>query len=162
MLFRSSAQIHLPTPAMPRRQTKAASPAEMEHEDDSFDQNEVSDAPPSINPYTVLGLENDASAEEVKKAYRKLALQHHPGAYFFFSSLLADSNRHANDTQTRHGNPTSRPRTRNSKRSPAPTPSFPMNAVVNATMSPVARPRRLKMTTTLTGSLSTASNSRMW
>ncbi|XP_028250787.1 dnaJ (Hsp40) homolog, subfamily C, member 5 gamma b isoform X3 [Parambassis ranga] len=28
--------------------------------------------------YTVLGLEKGASAEEIKKAYRKLALRHHP------------------------------------------------------------------------------------
>lgn len=31
-----------------------------------------------MNPYNVLSLNNDASIEEVKKAYRKLSLQHHP------------------------------------------------------------------------------------
>jgi DnaJ-class molecular chaperone len=35
--------------------------------------------PPSINPYEVLGLEKTASADEVKSAYRKAALKHHPG-----------------------------------------------------------------------------------
>jgi DnaJ-class molecular chaperone len=35
--------------------------------------------PPSINPYQVLGLEKTASADEVKTAYRKAALKHHPG-----------------------------------------------------------------------------------
>ena len=31
-----------------------------------------------MNPYEVLGLENSASMDEVKSAYRKLAMQHHP------------------------------------------------------------------------------------
>jgi len=35
--------------------------------------------PPSINPYEVLGLEKTASEDEVKSAYRKAALKHHPG-----------------------------------------------------------------------------------
>jgi DnaJ-class molecular chaperone len=34
--------------------------------------------PPSDDLYQVLGLEPDASPEEVRKAYRKLARQHHP------------------------------------------------------------------------------------
>jgi DnaJ-class molecular chaperone len=34
---------------------------------------------PSINPYQVLGLEKTASGAEVKSAYRKAALKHHPG-----------------------------------------------------------------------------------
>jgi DnaJ homolog subfamily C member 9 len=39
----------------------------------------VDEDPPSINPYEVLGLEKTASADEVKSAYRKAALKHHPG-----------------------------------------------------------------------------------
>ncbi len=42
----------------------------------------MDDYPPSINPYEVLGLEKTASAEEVKSAYRKAALKHHPGTSY--------------------------------------------------------------------------------
>jgi DnaJ family protein C protein 9 len=53
-------------------------------EDDDFFDNEdygeeMDDSPPSIDPYAVLGLETEATSDEVKKAYRKLALKHHPG-----------------------------------------------------------------------------------
>lgn len=37
--------------------------------------------PPVIDPYEVLHLERTASAEDVKKAYRKAALKHHPGEF---------------------------------------------------------------------------------
>jgi DnaJ homolog subfamily C member 9 len=39
----------------------------------------VDEEPPSIDPYEVLGLEKSASADQVKSAYRKAALKHHPG-----------------------------------------------------------------------------------
>lgn len=35
--------------------------------------------PPTIEPYTVLGIDKRATADEVKAAYRKTALKHHPG-----------------------------------------------------------------------------------
>ncbi|OAA70255.1 DnaJ domain protein [Cordyceps fumosorosea ARSEF 2679] len=38
----------------------------------------VEGEPPSIDPYEVLGLERTATADDVKKAYRKAALKHHP------------------------------------------------------------------------------------
>ncbi len=41
----------------------------------------IDDSPPSINPYEVLGLDTQASADQVKSAYRKQALKHHPGIY---------------------------------------------------------------------------------
>lgn len=50
-------------------------------EDEAFvnDVDSDEDGPPSINPYTVLELNRQASSEHVKKAYRKLALKYHPG-----------------------------------------------------------------------------------
>ena len=39
----------------------------------------VEGEPPSVDPYEVLGLERTATADDVKKAYRKAALKHHPG-----------------------------------------------------------------------------------
>ena len=38
----------------------------------------VDSAPTSINPYAVLALPRDAPPEQIKSAYRKAALQHHP------------------------------------------------------------------------------------
>ena len=35
--------------------------------------------PTSINPYEVLSVPKDATDDQIKKAYRKAALRHHPG-----------------------------------------------------------------------------------
>ena len=40
---------------------------------------EINEPPGSINPYKTLQVAKDASGEEVKAAYRKAALRHHPG-----------------------------------------------------------------------------------
>ena len=39
----------------------------------------LEDMPTSLNPYEVLGAEENATAEQIKSAYRKQALKHHPG-----------------------------------------------------------------------------------
>ncbi|KAH4942712.1 hypothetical protein HBI42_043380 [Parastagonospora nodorum] len=46
--------------------------------DDEEDDIGEEEGPPSIDPYEELGLETEATADDVKKAYRKLALIHHP------------------------------------------------------------------------------------
>jgi DnaJ family protein C protein 9 len=65
---------------MPRRAKRDESVSSDEVEDHHFE-SEMEDAPPSIDPYTVLGLETSATEDDVKKAYRKLALKHHPGKH---------------------------------------------------------------------------------
>lgn len=44
---------------------------------------------PTIDPYEVLGLERDATADQIKSAYRKAALKNHPGTNPSSSSLPA-------------------------------------------------------------------------
>jgi DnaJ family protein C protein 9 len=39
----------------------------------------VDEPPTSIHPYRVLDIEKDATADQIKTAYRKAALKHHPG-----------------------------------------------------------------------------------
>lgn len=57
---------------MPKRTRDQADP------DPDPDDLPIGDAPTSINPYTTLSLEPTATADEIKKAYRRAALRHHP------------------------------------------------------------------------------------
>jgi preprotein translocase subunit Sec63 len=41
------------------------------------------DIPNNINPYKVLEIEKSATPDQIKTAYRKLALKHHPGMLLF-------------------------------------------------------------------------------
>lgn len=66
---------------------------EEEYEEEDFEEEEsdeeeelVNEEPPKdVDCYKVLGVEKTATADEVKKAYRKAALVHHPGKYIFYS-----------------------------------------------------------------------------
>jgi DnaJ family protein C protein 9 len=53
------------------------------NDDEEDIEDEEHEGPPAIDPYAVLGLEAEATADDVKKAYRKLALKHHPGVHYY-------------------------------------------------------------------------------
>ena len=45
---------------------------------------DISGEPPkAVNPYKVLKLSETATSAEIKTAYKKLALKHHPGKCFY-------------------------------------------------------------------------------
>jgi DnaJ family protein C protein 9 len=52
-----------------------------EYSSDDEDIGEEEGGPPTIDPYEVLGLEHEATADDVKKSYRRMALKHHPGTF---------------------------------------------------------------------------------
>ncbi|KAH7629743.1 hypothetical protein B0T09DRAFT_135743 [Sordaria sp. MPI-SDFR-AT-0083] len=65
---------------MPRPSKKAAKPPSESGSEDDHDEHDLSgiEEPPTIDPYEVLSLERDATADHIKTAYRKAALRNHP------------------------------------------------------------------------------------
>lgn len=61
------------------RKTKERSPSPRAESEDPQQADETLTQPPSeINPYEVLSLAKDATADQIKSGYRKAALKHHP------------------------------------------------------------------------------------
>lgn len=117
---------------------------------------EDEDSPPTINPYEVLGLEGEATADDVKKAYRKMALKHHPGilSWLFFRS-------DADNPKTRPQRAKRKLQTRSSRRSHSHTPFSQTTADASATTSRAALRSLSRMTKILIGSASTVDSSRI-
>lgn len=128
-----------------------------EEEEEEEDADLERDGPPSIDPYAILGLEDKATADDVKKAYRKMALKHHPGWYYDRCAKTI-----AKKFQTRRPRTRKKLRIKPSKRLLSPTPSYPMNTAANATTSQAVLLRRSRAMMNSTGSSSTASSLRMW
>jgi DnaJ family protein C protein 9 len=77
---------------MKRRNDKKEDDMEEETPEELLDEEQESDdenSPPTIDPYEVLSLATEATADDVKKAYRKMALRHHPGTLFALFQLAS-------------------------------------------------------------------------
>ncbi|KAL1956921.1 hypothetical protein VTO42DRAFT_6668 [Malbranchea cinnamomea] len=59
---------------MARKAEKNTPTSEPETDNDLL----IDDEPPTVNPYEILGIDEKATTEQVKSAYRKQALKHHP------------------------------------------------------------------------------------
>jgi hypothetical protein len=123
---------------------------------DSFE--DISDdSPPTIDPYEVLGLERTASTSDIKSAYRKAALKHHPGTLFYSWAQLAWT--HPNIPKTRSQTTSAQKPTQNSNPLPSPTQSSPTQSGASATTRRAPRPNPSSTPTVSAGPTSTASNS---
>ena len=125
----------------------------------------VPDTPPhAIDPYEVLSLPTTASASEIKSAYKKLALLHHPGKPLLLISPPSRSIKApADPLQTKYPPPNATKPTPPSKTLLSPTQSSPTSAGETATTPRETPPSPSTLTTlTSTGRPSSAPNMRTW
>ncbi len=145
--------------------SKAAKVRNTQQDDDSMDEDpiisdeesgddiEATDGPPVIDPYEVLELQKEATAEDVKKAYRNKALKHHPGEYTAHKHRLS-----LMSTQTKLPRARKKPRTRSFKKSLSHMLFSQTTVDAGATISLAAPPKHSKTMTSLTGSSFIASS----
>ncbi len=76
---------------------------------------ELTDPPNAIDPYAVLSVAKDATSDQIKSAYRKAALRHHPGTRVVALSGINGHSK-ANSTQIRPHQTSARRRITNSKK----------------------------------------------
>lgn len=122
----------------------------------------VEGEPPTIDPYEVLGLDRTATGDQVKSAYRKLALKNHPGMK---ATVSVSCNRGivlSNGIitrQTRFPNRRKEKHTKSSNLLPSHTPYFQILYDVSDTTRR-ARPRNPLLTQMVSaGRISTENNS---
>ena len=120
-----------------------------------------------IDPYAVLSVARDATDDQIKKAYRKAALKHHPGKLVPFAtpptsaapspislSLRTRTHTHADaltllpPLQTKQQAPTPPQHTQTSSASPSPTPSSPRPPGAPTTTPPAPPPPHTSTQTT--------------
>ena len=100
---------------------------------------DLSDIPPTdINPYEILQVDQSASPSDVKTAYKKLALKHHPG----MNEDRSLAKKQLIKFQTKRNLLTVNLLTINFKRLLLPTPSCPMSAVESAMIRQGTLPSR--------------------
>lgn len=121
---------------------------------------ELGDPPASINPYEVLEIGEKASADEVKSAYRKKALKHHPGRQDYplhvgENTLITAQTRPRPKQETQ-------PK-RSFSKSHSHTLFYPTSVAAADTILPATHPNHsIWRMTILTGHSSTKNNSRGW